>query len=163
MDNRWTTSDAYSEMHDARAIPNNVIQIMSPDSSIPQQPQQHRLRTSNIVNVGSDISDDEGSTSPIAPGQIGADRLPSTESAELTREIRTVPGPDVEFTFPADSIASDKVTLCGSWSNWKEHWNLTRDGVGSDLRVMVRGIPPGLHHFKVREHGGDGIRGHSSS
>jgi hypothetical protein len=129
-----------------------VIHIVSPESPDPLQPQQ--LKTSHIANIGSDISDDETccKDNPTASGYI--DQQHSTDSAEFTREIRTVPGPDVEFTFPADGLASDNVTLCGSWSNWNEHWNLTRDGVGSDLRVMVRGIPPGLHHFKVSAHGG---------
>ncbi len=125
---------------------------MSPEQAIMQQPQHQHLRNSYIVNIGSDISDDENTDNATASGLV-VEELPSTAPTEFTREIRTIPGPDIEFTFPADGLVSDNVTLCGSWSNWAEHWNLTRDGVGSDLRVMVRGIPPGLHHFKVSVHG----------
>ena len=59
-------------------------------------------------------------------------------------------GPEFEFTYPSKGSCLENITLCGSWSQWTQHYNLTFDG--ADMRVLIRDLPAGRHHFKGLRH-----------
>ena len=141
VDGQWTTSESYPVVRDARGIQNNEVHVVPAAGSALQELRRQPLD----AGLASDVSDEED------PGPQGAD---ADSAVAEEADIAPVAGPDVELAFSAapDSPPFRYVTLCGSWSGWSQHCNLTAsaaDAAAGRVRVLVRGVPPGLHHFKV--------------
>ncbi len=64
-------------------------------------------------------------------------------------DVNVFKGPSVEFTWKPTKQGYRKVTMCGSWTGWKEHYVLEKCIDSDALKVVVNDIPSGFHQFKV--------------
>ena len=95
----------------------------------------------------SDFSEDETPRCSIHYSGSSGNRDPMKCKSRPSPDV--VDGRNVEFMYASRGELCKKVVLCGSWSGWKQHYNLTSDGKSETWRVTVPSIPEGVQHFKV--------------
>jgi hypothetical protein len=94
----------------------------------------------------SDISEDEGE-SPKCASPANLKDSPKLSVARI--EMNTFVGPKVEFHWKPKKQGAKKVTMCGSWTEWKDHYTLAFNADSGLYETLVDNIPDGDHQFKV--------------
>ena len=95
----------------------------------------------------SEISEDDNN-SPKSTLEVKSVAKVTTPHKQAV-EVNTFIGPNVEFHWKPQKDAK-KVTMCGSWTGWKDHYNLSRNLQSGLYEVVVADIPNGDHQFKVK-------------
>ena len=125
------------------------LRPLNVESSIDIQHSKKGLNTEEFRKFGSmisDISEDEGES----PKSVAPANLKITPKLSVARiEMNTFVGPKVEFHWKPDKKGAKKVTMCGSWTGWKDHYTLTLNADTGLYETLVDKIPEGEHQFKV--------------
>ena len=128
---------------------NNVqhasLQLRSPMEKSNAGFSSHEMRS--YGNMISEISDEEcdAPKNVLASTQVKPLNKISTSEADMN----TFTGPRVNFYWKPEKEGAKKVTMCGSWTGWKEHYNLSRNLQTGIYEAVVDNIPIGEHQFKV--------------
>jgi hypothetical protein len=127
-----------------------VISLRSAvESSVNIHQSKNGLNTEEFRKFGSmisDISEDDVESPKSAPRP----NLKSALKLSVAKvEMNTFTGPKVEFHWKPEKQGAKKVTMCGSWTGWKDHYNLTLNADTGRYEALVDEIPEGEHQFKV--------------
>jgi hypothetical protein len=109
------------------------------------------LTNDEIRSFGSLISDISEEDCDVPKTELSQIQAKPMKEGKPVVEMNTFTGPKVNFYWKpkAGKEGAKRVTVCGSWSGWQDHYNLSLNMDTGLYEVQLEDIPNGEHQFKV--------------